>query len=81
VVTNVARVRGGGDSSPSVDGVGVTVPSGPGGERRAGSSGHGPGALLPDTGGPALWPLLAGLLLLGSGGGLLLRGRRDRQSH
>jgi LPXTG-motif cell wall-anchored protein/uncharacterized repeat protein (TIGR01451 family) len=79
-ITNVGRVSGGGSTQDVLDDVAVTVPdddSGPGTGNNSGGGGHdGPLGVLPDTGGPAWWILLVGLLLT-LGGALTLRRRRD----
>ncbi len=84
VVTNVARVRGGGDRTTSADAAKVTPADDdrPDGGNGAGGDGdgEGPGSYLPDTGGPGFWLLLVGLLLVGSGGGMLVRCRRGPSS-
>jgi large repetitive protein len=79
-ITNVGKVSGGGSAQEVLDDVAVTVPdddSGPGtGNSGGGDHDDGPLGVLPDTGGPAWWILLVGLLLT-LGGALTLRRRRD----
>ncbi len=67
-IDNVASVRGGGTEEGVSDNAEVDVPdpSGTGNNNTGG---------LPNTGGPALWILVAGLVLILGGGGLLVRRR------
>lgn len=64
------NATGGGAIDPVVDDATVTAPSS-----------HGLGALLPNTGGPVWWLLLAGLGCLGGGALVLTRRRPVRGKH
>ena len=78
-MTNVGKVSGGGTTQDVLDGVDVTVPddvNDPGtGNNSGGDHEDGPLGVLPDTGGPAWWILLVGLLLT-LGGAVTLRRRQ-----
>ena len=80
-ITNVGKVSGGGTTQDVLDDVAVTAPdddSDPGTGNNSGGGDHdeGPLGVLPDTGGPAWWILLVGLLLT-LGGAVTLRRQQD----
>jgi uncharacterized repeat protein (TIGR01451 family)/LPXTG-motif cell wall-anchored protein len=78
-VKNVATASGGGSTRDVSGAETVQIPdagTSPNDDGHHPGHGSGPAGILPNTGGPAFWVLLLGLLLLVGGGGLLVGTRR-----